>query len=200
MDYTAFHILSDRYPEKITFLDSPDPFCFLIMVMLSAQTTDKRVMETTPALFARYPDALSLSLADQKDVEEIIRPLGFFRSKASNIIAASKRIEELGHIPETIDGLVKLPGVGRKTANCYIGHVLGKGAVIVDTHFGRVAYRLGYTESKDPAVVEADIKNTLDENEWYRCSMVLNAFGRDVCHSQKPDCGNCPVRDYCKRV
>lgn len=200
MDYTAFHILSDRYPEKITFLDSPDPFCFLIMVMLSAQTTDKRVMETVPALFARYPDASSLARAEQADVEEIIRPLGFFRSKASNIIAASGRIAELGYIPETIDELIQLPGVGRKTANCYVGHVLGKGAVIVDTHFGRVAYRLGYTDSEDPAVVESDIKNTLDENEWYRCSMVLNAFGRDVCHSRKPECDICPVKAYCRRV
>lgn len=200
MDYTAFHILSARYPEKITFLDSPDPFCFLIMVMLSAQTTDKRVMETVPALFARFPDASSLANAEQEEVESIIKPLGFYRSKSANIIAASRRIAELGYIPETIDELIKLPGVGRKTANCYIGHVLGKGAVIVDTHFGRVAKRLGYTESEDPAVVEADIKKTLPESEWYRCSMVLNAFGRDICHSRKPECGICPVSAYCRRV
>lgn len=200
MDFTAFEILSDRYPEKITFLSSPDPFQFLVMVMLSAQTTDKRVMEVTPALFERYPDAASLAGAERSVVEDIIRPLGFFRSKASSIIAAAARIAELGYIPNTIEELLKLPGVGRKTANCYVGEVLNKGAVIVDTHFKRVAWRLGYTESQDPDVIEQDIRKNLAEDKWYRCSMVLNAFGRDICHSRNPECDKCPVKDYCKRV
>lgn len=200
MDHTAFRILSDSYPEEIVFLDSPDPFHFLIMVILSAQTTDKRVMEVTPALFAKYPDPEALASADKEAVETIIKPLGFYHAKSRSIIACAAAVADRGGIPDTIDELVKLPGVGRKTANCYVGHVLGKGAVIVDTHFGRVARRLGYASSEDPEKVEMAIKAEFEENEWFRVSMVLNAFGRDVCHSRKPDCDNCPVRSYCRSI
>ena len=199
LDYSAFYILSSLYPEEITFLDSPDPFQFLIMVMLSAQTTDKRVMEVSPHLFAKYPDAHSLANADVSTVEEIIKPLGFYKVKAKNIIATSKEIVRLGCIPSTMDQLIKLPGVGRKTSSCYIGHVLGQGAIIVDTHFKRVAYRLGYTDSKDPDKIEEEIKRTLPEKDWYRASMVLNAFGRDICHAKNSECARCPVASYCKR-
>lgn len=200
MDHTAFNIISALYPEEIIFLDSPDPFQFLIMVILSAQTTDKRVMEVSPALFERYPDAASLAAADKDEVEAIIKPLGFYHAKSRSIIACAAAVAERGSIPETIDELVKLPGVGRKTANCYIGHVLGKGAVIVDTHFGRVARRLGYTSSEDPEKVEKDIKQEFEEKDWFRVSMALNAFGRDVCHSRKPECDSCPVRSYCRSI
>ncbi len=198
MDLSAFEILSKDYPEEIKFLVNDDHFQFIICVILSAQTTDKRVMEVTPALFEKYPDAASLAKAEPQDVEAIIRPLGFFRAKAKSIIGFSHAVNELGYIPETIEELVKLPGVGRKTANCYLEHI-GRPAVIVDTHFKRVCYRLGYTDSKDPERIEMDIKRNAPEEKWSRMSMVLNAYGRDVCHSQKPECERCKVASYCKR-
>ncbi|MCR5731837.1 MAG: endonuclease III [Sphaerochaetaceae bacterium] len=198
MDLTAFNILSDSYPEDIKFLVNDDNFQFIICVILSAQTTDKRVMEVTPMLFEKYPNAASLAKADLEAVEEIIRPLGFFRAKARNIIGFAHEVDRLGYIPDSIEELVKLPGVGRKTANCYLEHI-GRPAVIVDTHFKRVCYRLGYTDSKDPDKVEKDIRRIAPEEKWSRMSMVLNAYGRDVCHSQRPDCENCRVSSYCKR-
>ncbi|MBR1920343.1 MAG: endonuclease III [Spirochaetales bacterium] len=198
MDLSAFEILSADYPKSIKFLVNDDPFQFIICVILSAQTTDRRVMEVTPSLFARYPDARALSQADNADVEEIIRPLGFFRAKAKSVIGFSRAVCALGYIPETIEELVKLPGVGRKTANCYLEHI-GRPAVIVDTHFKRVCYRLGYTDSKDPERIEMDIRRGAPEEKWSRMSMVLNAYGRDVCHSQKPECERCKVESYCRR-
>lgn len=199
MTHEAFEILSALYPEDISFLQEEDSFRFLIMVMLSAQTTDERVMNVSPRLFALYPDASSLASAEQVKVERIIRPLGFFKMKSRNIIATSREIVTLGYIPNTIEELVKLPGVGRKTANCYIEHVLKAPAVIVDTHFKRVAYRLGYSESTEPEQVEKDIREGFEEKEYTRVSMVLNAFGRDICHARGPQCEKCPVSLYCKR-
>lgn len=199
MNKDAFHILSDIYPEDINFLDEKDDFRFLSSVLLSAQTTDKRVNEVTPLLFAEYDTVKKLAAADIFQLEEILHPLGFYRAKAKNLKALAAKIDELGFIPDTIDELVKLPGVGRKTANCYIGHILGRGAVIVDTHFARVAGRLGYTASTDPAKIEDDIRKEFDEDELFRLSMVLNLHGRKYCHARKPECEICPVRDYCRR-
>ncbi|MBR1938137.1 MAG: endonuclease III [Spirochaetales bacterium] len=198
MDLTAFNIISDNYPEEIKFLVNDDDFQFIICVILSAQTTDKRVMEVTPFLFEKYPDAHSLSSAEIPAVEEIIRPLGFYRAKAKNIVGFAREVDKLGYIPTEIDELVKLPGVGRKTANCYLEHI-GKPAVIVDTHFKRVCYRLGYTDNTDPEKVEMDIRKNVPKEKWSRLSMTLNAYGRDVCHSQRPECDKCLVFSYCKR-
>lgn len=195
MNQEAFFILSDFYPEKIKFLEENDPFRFLISVILSAQTTDKKVNEVGKVLFSKYPAAKDLAAADRKDVERIIHPLGFYKVKASNIIRTSALIKE--SIPEEIDDLIKLPGVGRKTASCYIGDVLNRPSVIVDTHFKRVAKRLGYTASDNPDIVEKDIKAEFSEKYWYRISMVLNMHGRLYCYSRKPNCKNCPVCGIC---
>ncbi len=194
----AFEILSDIYPEDINFLEASTPFRFLVCVCLSAQTTDAAVMKAAPSLFESYPDEHALSLADPEAVGAIIRPLGFWRTKAKNIIALAHAIDETGFIPATIEELIKLPGVGRKTANCYINHICNKPAVIVDTHFKRVAKRLGYTEKTDPDRVEADIKSKYPENVWSRMSMVLNLHGRKYCFAKNPDCEHCPVNDHCK--
>ena len=193
----AFEILSGTYPEEINFLHADTPFQFLVSVCLSAQTTDAAVMKVTPSLFALFPDAHAMSSADVESIGEIIRPLGFWRTKAKNIIGLALAVDEMGHIPETIEALVRLPGVGRKTANCYINHICNKPAVIVDTHFKRVAKRLGYTEETDPDRVEADIKSKYPENVWSRMSMVLNLHGRKYCFAKNPDCEGCPVHDYC---
>ncbi len=195
MDLTAFFRLSEYYPKEISFLTKEDPFRFLICVILSAQTTDKKVNEVAPVLFGKYPDADALSKADQKTVEEIIKPLGFYSMKARNIIVTAGRIKD--GIPETMEELVKLPGVGRKTASCYLGDILGKPAIIVDTHFFRVTKRLGYTDANTPEGVELDLKKKVEPQYWYRMSMVLNKHGREFCYAKKPDCEKCPVKDCC---
>ncbi len=198
MDHTAFEILSQLYPEEINFLSEDEGLHFLISVLLSAQTRDEYVNKVTPLLFEKYPTAEALAAADIACLEEILHPLGFYRAKARNVKALAVKVAELGDVPSTIEELVKLPGVGRKTANCYVGHCLGQPAVIVDTHFARVAQRLGYTASKDPTKIEMDIRKEFRSEELFRVSMVLNLHGRRYCHARKPDCENCPVRDYCK--
>ena len=200
MNIDAFLILTKLFEDDIQFLKEKDPFRFLIMVILSAQTTDIRVNEVSKVLFEKYPTCLDLSNADVKDVEDIVRSLGFYKAKSKNIIQASKYIVSNGSIPETIEELIKIPGVGRKTANCYLGTILNKGAIIVDTHFKRVATRLSYTEKENEKDIELDIKNKLDEKYWYRFSMVLNAFGRVCCKSQNPNCKECLVSSYCNKI
>lgn len=197
VDTKAFEILDSIYPEDISFLSADTPFRFLVSVCLSAQTTDASVMRVTPVLFSRYPGPEELSEALAEDVEAIIKPLGFYRMKARNIISLAKAIAEKGSIPDTIDELVKLPGVGRKTANCYLLHIENKPAVIVDTHFRRVAKRLGYASEDNPDKVELEIKSRFPESIWSRMSMTLNLHGRKYCHSRKPECSICPVREYC---
>lgn len=196
----AFEILDNIYPKDINFLFADTNFQFLVSVCLSAQTTDAAVMRVTPILFKEYPDEIALAKADILSVESIIKPLGFYHMKAKNIIALSKALASLGYIPESIEELIKLPGVGRKTANCYILHVCNSPAIIVDTHFKRVAKRLGYTNETDPDKVEFDIKNNYPSEIWSRLSMVLNLHGRKYCFSKKPNCDECPVKDYCKTI
>lgn len=196
----AFEILDKIYPKDIGFLFADTNFQFLVSVCLSAQTTDAAVMRITPILFSKYPDENALSNAELTAVEEIIKPLGFYHMKAKNIIALSKALVSLGYIPNTIEELIKLPGVGRKTANCYILHICNEPAIIVDTHFKRVAKRLGYTAETDPDKVEFDIKKNYPKELWSRLSMVLNLHGRKYCFSKKPNCDECPVRSYCKTI
>lgn len=197
MDKSAFKILDKIMPGDINFLDERDDFRFLVSVVLSAQTRDDYVNKVTPVLFSTWPDAASLAEADITALEEVLHPLGFYKSKARNVKALAAEVTRLGYIPGTIEELVKLPGVGRKTANCYIGHILGGGAVIVDTHFARVAKRLGYTDSDDPAKIEKDIRSSFDEDELMRLSMTLNLHGRQTCHARKPECASCPVAGHC---
>ena len=199
MDTRAFETLSAIYPQDISFLEEDEPFRFLASVLLSAQTRDDYVNAVTPRLWAKYPTVASLADADILELEDIVHPLGFYHSKARSLKALAQAVEERGGvIPETIEELVKLPGVGRKTANCYINHVLSAPAVIVDTHFARVARRLGYAHSEDPTAVEMEIRQTFPPFSWSRLSMVLNLHGRKYCHARKPDCASCPVASYCK--
>lgn len=197
VDRRAFDRLSSIYPEDISFLREDDPFRFLSSVLLSAQTRDDYVNAVTPKLWERYPTVEDLAKADLAELEDIVHPLGFYRMKARSLKALAGKIAELGYIPETIEELVKLPGVGRKTANCYINHVQKKPAVIVDTHFGRVARRLGYARSSDPEELEMEIRSSFPPEDWSRLSMVLNLHGRKYCHARKPECASCPVNSYC---
>ena len=194
--FEVYKRLDELSPPEIRFLDERDPFRFLISVILSAQTTDRIVNIVTKDLFSKYPDAPSLAAADLKDVEEIVYPTGFYRNKAKNIIAASKALGD-GDVPDTMDELIKLPGVGRKTASCVLGDIYDKPAIIVDTHFGRVVQRLGITEEKDPTRIELDVAGQLEGKYHYRFSMIVNLFGRTTCLAKRPQCEICPLNDIC---
>ncbi|MFA5698961.1 MAG: endonuclease III [Sphaerochaeta sp.] len=191
--YTRLDAIS---PEHIQFLDERNPFRFLISVILSAQTTDRIVNIVTKDLFAKYPDAPSLATASIKDVEEIIYPTGFYRNKAKNIIACSAALGD-EEVPSTMEELVQLPGVGRKSASCVLGDIYNKPAIIVDTHFGRVVQRLGITEEKNPEAIEFDVARQLDPSYHYRFSMIVNLFGRTTCHAKRPECETCLLNDIC---
>lgn len=188
--------LDEFLPQNIQFLEQRVPFRFLISVILSAQTTDRIVNVVVKELFKAYPDAASLAQAREEDVQEIIYATGYYRNKAKNIIACAQQLVDRD-VPDTMEELVKLPGVGRKTASCVLGDIYGKPAIIVDTHFARVVNRLGLVKTKDPAKVEKNIAALLDASRHYRFSMTANLFGRSVCHAKKPECEACPFSDLC---
>lgn len=194
-----FKLLDAHYPKEIVFLEFKNPFQTLISVILSAQTTDRQVNAIQPALFSAYPDAKALSHATQTDVEEIIKPVGFFKTKAKNIIATATILEERynGEVPSTIEELIRLPGCGRKSANVVVGHCFNQPAIIVDTHFGRVMLRLGLSDSKKPAVVETDIASLIEPKNRYRFSMSANLHGRKICHARTPECQECFLAKQC---
>lgn len=196
----AADILDNTSPKEISFLTVADPFRFLISVILSAQTTDERVNMVTPTLFGRYPDAKALSEANVDDVKEIIRTIGFYNAKAKNIIGTAKAIVE-NHdekVPSDMEELLKLPGVGRKTAHCLRSNILGLPGIVVDTHFSRVVNRLFDVGTRDPQVIEDYVSNNLDIDKWSRFSMTANLHGRILCHPAKPECEKCPLKDICK--
>ncbi|WP_237224679.1 endonuclease III [Rothia nasisuis] len=192
-------ILGETYPYAVAELDFENPYELLVATVLSAQTTDVRVNATTPELFARYPDATALATARVEDVEDIVRPLGFYRSKAKAIVnLASQLVADYGgQVPGKLDELVKLPGVGRKTAFVVLGNAFGQPGITVDTHFGRLARRLGWTEQEDPAKVERDVAELFEPKSWTPLSHRLVYHGRRICHAQKPACGACPIADLC---
>lgn len=192
-------LLAEAYPYAHAELDFRNPFELVVATVLSAQTTDVRVNQTTPQLFARYPDALALAQAEPAILEEIIRPTGFFRAKAKSLIGLATRIidEYDGEVPGTLAELVTLPGVGRKTANVVLGNAFGTPGITVDTHFGRLARRFGWTVSEDPVAVEAEVGELIETTEWTMLSHRVVFHGRRVCHSRKPACGACVVAGLC---
>lgn len=192
-------ILAETYPYAHAELDFRNPFELLVATVLSAQTTDVRVNQISPMLFWRYPDPVSLSQAESLELEEIIRPTGFFRAKAKSLIGLANRIvdEYDGVVPGTLDELITLPGVGRKTANVVLGNAFGIPGITVDTHFGRLARRFGWTDSEDPVVVEAEVGELIEPVDWTMLSHRVVFHGRRVCHSRKPACGACTVASLC---
>ena len=191
--------LDAYYPPEIQFLHFRNNFELLIAVILSAQTTDEQVMRVVPALFAKFPTPEKMAKADIAELENLIHATGFFHAKAKNIKATSQKLLELygGVVPDTIEELIRLPGVGRKSANVVIGTVFDKPAVIVDTHFKRVTYRLGLTKNTEPDKVESDIRKILPEKKQYRFSMTANLHGRECCHARKPECDKCLLKEMC---
>jgi endonuclease-3 len=191
--------LAELYPYAHAELDFRSPFELLVATVLSAQTTDVVVNQITPMLFARYPDARSMAEADPAELEIILKPTGFFRAKARNVMALCNRLvdEYDGEVPPRLQDLVTLPGVGRKTANVVLGNAFGIPGITVDTHFGRLARRFGWTESDDPVRVEADVAELFEPRDWTMLSHRVVFHGRRVCHSRKPACGACGVATWC---
>lgn len=191
--------LAELYPYAHAELDFRSPFELLVATVLSAQTTDVVVNQVTPMLFARYPNARSMAEADPAELEVILKPTGFFRAKARNVMALCNRLvdEYDGEVPPRLQDLVTLPGVGRKTANVVLGNAFGIPGITVDTHFGRLARRLGWTESDDPVRVEADVAELFEPRDWTMLSHRVVFHGRRVCHAREPACGACAVATWC---
>ncbi|MEE6281524.1 endonuclease III [Georgenia sunbinii] len=192
-------LLADRWPDARCELDFASPFQLLVATVLSAQTTDVRVNAVTPALFERYPGAVELAGAAPDALEETLRPLGFFRAKARALrgLGAALLEDHGGEVPGTLDELVKLPGVGRKTANVVLGNAFGVPGITVDTHVGRLARRLGWTTSRDAVRVERDIAALVEPERWTMLCHRLIFHGRRVCHSRRPACGACVLAELC---
>ena len=194
-----YRILTRRYPNVRCELNFQTPFQLLVATVLSAQCTDKRVNSVTPELFAKFPDPQSMAGANIRSIESIIKPTGFFRAKARNIKSLSRRIiEEFdGEVPSTLEELVTLPGVGRKTANVVLGHAFDTPGITVDTHFGRLSRRFGWTTEMDPVKVEFEVGALIARKEWTNLSQRLIWHGRRICHSRRPACGACPLSREC---
>ncbi len=192
-------ILEQMHPEAACALDYRDPFQLVIAVALSAQTTDVSVNKATPSLFAKYPTAEALAKADQEDVMEMIRTIGLYRNKSKNIIRLAQKIvsDFDGKVPDNYDGLVSLPGVGRKTANVVLAEGFGVPRIAVDTHVFRVANRIGLTDEKDVTATEEELMRRLPEEKWILVHHLLIFHGRKCCHARKPDCGSCGLADLC---
>jgi endonuclease-3 len=191
--------LTKSYPNVRCELDYNSPFQLLVATVLSAQCTDKRVNQTTPALFKKYPNPKKMAKADLKDIQRLVKSTGFYSAKAKNIKALSNKImqEFGGDVPSNIDDLITLPGVGRKTANVVLGHAFGIPGITVDTHFGRLSRRFGWSKQNDPVKVEFEVSELIAEKEWTNLSQRMIWHGRRVCHSRKPACGACPLAKLC---
>ena len=195
----VFNALQKTYPDARCELDFDNALQLLVAAMLSAQCTDRRVNKVTPALFRRYRNAKAFASAEQAELERFIEPTGFFHNKASNIIAMAQRLcsEYGGEVPDTLEDLVTLPGVGRKTANVILGNIHDVPGLTVDTHFGRLVRRFGWTAETDPVKVEREVASLFPSRDWNTLSHVLVWHGRRCCHARKPACGACPVARWC---
>jgi endonuclease-3 len=191
--------LTKSYPNVRCELDYNSAFQLLVATVLSAQCTDKRVNQTTPALFKKYPNPKKMAKADLKDIQKLVKSTGFFRAKAKNIKSLSNKIMEEfdGDVPSSLEDLIALPGVGRKTANVVLGHAFGIPGITVDTHFGRLSRRFGWSKQNDPVKVEFEVGELIHEKEWTNLSQRMIWHGRRVCHSRKPACGACPLAKLC---
>jgi endonuclease-3 len=192
-------VLAQTYPDARSELDFHNAFELLVVTVLSAQTTDRRVNAVSPALFAAYPDAAAMAAADREKLEQMIQPTGFFRAKTESLLKLSQALVERydGEVPATLEDLVTLPGVGRKTANVVLGNAFGIPGITVDTHFGRLARRFGWTEHTDAVKVEHEVGALFPKRDWTMLSHHLIWHGRRVCHARNPACGACTVARWC---
>ena len=196
----VFSRLKTAHPDAHVELDYETPLQLLIATILSAQCTDRRVNMVTPLVFRTYPTAQSLADANPEDLEEMIRSTGFFRNKTKSLIALGNALVERHHgeVPDTMESLVKLPGVGRKTANVILGNAFEKNeGIVVDTHVGRLSARLGLTRQTDPVKIEQDLMKLFPRDEWTMLAHVLIFHGRRVCFARSPQCAMCSLNDIC---
>jgi len=194
--------LAKLHPNARISLDFETPWQCLAATILSAQSTDAGVNRVTPQLFKEYPDTRAMAAADPRHVEQLIVKTGFFRQKTRSLMNAAKKIVEDygGEVPSEMEALVKIPGVGRKTANVILGHIFGKPGFVVDTHVRRLTYRLGFTKNTEPEKIEIDMQKILPPADWTPFSMRLILHGRQVCIARNPQCEICAVADDCPRV
>jgi len=192
-------LLGELFPDARCELDFENPLQLLVATVLSAQCTDKRVNLVTPNLFRKFPTVESLASAKREDIEDAIKSTGFYRNKATSIqgLAAAIIERHKGAVPQTMDELVKLPGVGRKTANVVLGNAFEVPGITVDTHIGRIARRMGWTAHTDPVKVEFDLMDLFDKKDWTMLNHRLIFLGRRICHSRRPACGACPLAKLC---
>lgn len=195
----VLRILKKHYPDAHCELDFTNPLELLVATILSAQCTDRRVNMVTPALFKKYPTAKHYAAAKREDVEKLIASTGFYRNKATSIIGMAQKVcaDFGGEVPNNLDDLVTLPGVGRKTANVVLGNAFDVPGITVDTHFGRLARRFGWTVQTDPVKLEMEMNAVFKPKDWTLLSHMLIWHGRRICHARKPACGACPMAKYC---
>jgi endonuclease III len=193
-------VLEQMYPEVACSLDFASPLQLLVATQLAAQSTDARVNLVTPALFRKYPTVEDFAAADLTELEQDIHSTGFFRNKAKNLKACCMMLlsRHQGEVPDTLEALVALPGVGRKTANVVLGTCFGVPGIIVDTHAGRLSRRMGLTRQENPEAVERELMKLIPRNSWTDFSHRLVAHGRAICTARKPQCGMCACRPYCQ--
>ena len=192
-------ILTEAYPQAGVHLEFRNAFQLLAATILAAQCTDERVNQVTPALFARFPDPAGLARAEQAELESMVRSTGFYRNKARSLQGMARALVERfgGKVPQSIEELVSIPGVGRKTANVLRGACFGQPAIVVDTHLKRVSARLGLADAPDPDRVEAELRALVPEARQTRFTWIVGEHGRRVCAARKPRCPECPVRALC---
>lgn len=198
----VFAILAARYPAPAPMLDFKDPWGLLVATALAAQCTDARVNKVTPVFFERWPTIADLARADVREIEAVVHSTGFYHNKAKNLLAAAQRIMTVygGEVPRSMAELVTLGGVARKTANIVLSNAFGiNEGIAVDTHVTRLAFRLGFTESTDPKIIERDLMPLFDRSQWADINHYLVFFGREVCDARKPKCPECPLNALCPR-
>ena len=195
----VYRVLTKTYPDIRCELDFENPLQLIVATILSAQCTDKRVNKVTPAVFKKYKNAKAYAGASLPELEELIFQTGFYRAKARHIKAMATRLVEAydGQVPSTLEELITLQGVGRKTANVVLGHAFDTPGITVDTHFGRLSRRFEWTSHKDPVKVEFEVGELIPQKEWTNLSQRMIWHGRRICHSRKPACGACPVAKLC---
>ena len=194
-----FEILDPFYTRNKTALSYHSPFQLLIATILSAQCTDRQVNMVTDKLFKKYKGPIDFIQAPRADLEESIRSTGFYRNKAKSLVGCCQVLLDSygGKVPESMEEMLKLPGVGRKTANCVLGAVYGVPGIVVDTHVKRLSLRLGFTENQDPVKIEKDLERLLPDEKWRRFSDILIYHGREICKARRPVHQRCPVRELC---
>lgn len=192
-------LLEVAHPDARIYLDFNSPLELLVATTLAAQCTDAKVNEVTPLLWKAFPTPEAIAGADRAKLEQIVRPTGFFRKKANSVQSICRAVVDDfdGEAPDTLEGLTKLPGIGRKTANVVLAQAFGRQTIAVDTHVGRVSQRIGLARKKQPDKIERELCRIIPEDRWSRATLLMGTHGRRICHARKPDCPNCPVKRLC---